>query len=212
LGKSLLIISLLASSALASDDVSRKGAKAQSEDAKVNATFSLRSYFAPLRLCASNNLVQANDLTIEVFQVLDLPLSVHEASLVKSDKGYSLKLSLGNSSDVKIVGLRYSLATIGSKNQPDLVVNRTEGFSVPAYAAKSLTFTTPIKFKPRDGERLVLMLEQVISREWIWEVVKAKEAFEAYARGDYSVMPVVLRVANEVDARPIERVLLRPKY
>jgi hypothetical protein len=208
LGRILLIISLLASSALASDDVSRKGAKAQSED----ATFSLRPYFAFLRLCASNNFVQANDLTIEVFQVLDLPLSVHEASLVKSDKGYSLKLSLGNSSDVKIVGLRYSLATIGSKNQADLVVNRTEGFSVPAYAAKSLTFTTPIKFKPRDGERLVLMLEQVISREWIWEVVKAKEAFEGYARGDYSVMPVVLRVANEVDARPIERVLLRPKY
>ncbi len=27
----------------------------------------------------------------------------------------------------------------------------------------------------------MLMLEQVISRESIWEVVKAKEAFEAYA-------------------------------
>ena len=48
------------------------------------------------------------------------------------------------------------------------------------------------------------MLEQVISRESIWEVVKAKDALEAYARGDYSVMPTVLRVANQVDAPPGE--------
>jgi hypothetical protein len=43
------------------------------------------------------------------------------------------------------------------------------------------------------------MLEQTISRESIWEVVKAKEALDSYARGDFSVMPVVLRVANHVD-------------
>ncbi len=54
-----------------------------------------------------------------------------------------------------------------------------------------------------------LMLEQVVSRESIWEVVKAKEAFEAYARGDYSVMPVVLRVANQVDAPLFRRVILQ---
>jgi hypothetical protein len=69
LGKILLIISLFASGALASDNFSRKGAKAQSED-----NISLRSYSAPLRLCGRNDLVQANDLPIEVFQVLDLPL------------------------------------------------------------------------------------------------------------------------------------------
>jgi hypothetical protein len=45
-------------------------------------------------------------------------------------------------------------------------------------------------------------VEQVVSREAIWEVIKAKEAFEAYARGDYSVVPVVLRVANQVDSPP----------
>ena len=71
---------------------------------------------------------------------------------------------------------------------------------MPAYGTKTLTFKTPIKFKQKDGERLVLMVEQVISRESIWEVVKAKDALEAYARGDYSVMPAVLRVANQVDA------------
>jgi hypothetical protein len=174
-----------------SGEVSRKDAKAQRE---------FDTSFAPLRLCGRNDFIQTRDLAVEVFQVLDLPLSVHEASLVKSEKNYLLKLSLGNSSDLRMIGLRYSLATIDARNQPLPLVNRTEGFSMPAYGTKTLTFKTPIRLKHRDGERLVLMLEQVVSRESIWEVVKAKEALEAYARGDYSVMPVVLRVANQVDA------------
>jgi hypothetical protein len=156
--------------------------------------------FAPLR--PSEN-TQARDLSIEVFQVLELPLVVHEALLVKSEKGYLLKLSLANSSELKMIGLRYSLITIDSSIKAQPITNRTEGFSLPGYATKSLTFKTPIKFKPKDGDRLVLMLEQVVSRESIWEVVKAKEAFDAYARGDYSVMPVVLRVPNQVDAPPL---------
>ena len=158
-------------------------------------------FFAPLRLCASNNPPQTNDLSVEVFHVLELPLTVHEALLVKSDKAYLLKLSLSNSSDLKMIGLRYSLVTIDSENKLRFRVNRTEGFSISPYTRESLTFKTPIKFKS-NGERLVLMLEQVVSRESIWEVVKAKDAIEAYARGDYSVIPVVLRVANQVDAPP----------
>ena len=145
---------------------------------------------------------QSSDPSVEVFQVLDLPLNIHEASLTKTERGYLLKLSLANSSELKIIGLRYSLALIDSKNQLQPLVNRTEGFSIPGYDIKTLTFKSPIKFKQKDGERLVMMIEQVISRESIWEVVKAKDALEAYARGDYSVMPTVMRVANQVDARP----------
>jgi hypothetical protein len=155
-------------------------------------------FFAPLRLSAKDTS-QTYDLSVEVFQVLDLPLSVHEALLVKAEKGYLLKLALANSSELKIIGLRYSLMSIDSENQVRLRVNRTEGFSILPYKTKSLTFKTPIRFKS-NGERLVLMIEQVISRESIWEVVKAKDALDAYARGDYSVVPVVLRVANQVDA------------
>ena len=145
---------------------------------------------------------QSGDVSVEVFQVLDLPLNVHEASLTKPERGYLLKLSLANSSELKIIGLRYSLAVIDSRNQLQPLVNRTEGFSIPGYDIKTLTFKSPIKFKQKDGERLVLMIEQVISRESIWEVVKAKDALEAYARGDYSVMPTVMRVTNQVDTRP----------
>ena len=157
----------------------------------------------PAKSCKSclNIAPQSSELSIEVFPVLDLPLNVHEASLTKSERGfYFLKLSLANSSELKIIGLRYSLASIDSRNQLQPLVNRTEGFSVPAYGMKTLTFKSPIKFKQKGGERLLLMIEQVISRESIWEVVKAKDALEAYARGDYSVTPTVLRVANQVDA------------
>ena len=40
---------------------------------------------------------QSDALPIEVFQVLDLPLSIHEASLTKNERGHFLQLSLSNS-------------------------------------------------------------------------------------------------------------------
>ena len=152
-----------------------------------------------------NMTAQSDALPIEVFQVLDLPLSIHEASLTKSERGQFLQLSLGNSSDLKILGLRYSLVSVDAQGQVQIRVNRTEGFSVAAYGMKTLTFKTPIKLRLKDGERLVMMIEQVISRESIWEVVKAKDAIEAYACGDFSVVPSVMRVTNQVDSPPVGR-------
>jgi len=152
-----------------------------------------------------NMTPQSDALPIEVFQVLDLPLSIHEASLTKNERGHFLQLSLSNSSDLKILGLRYSLVSVDAQGQVQIRVNRTEGFSLPAYGMKTLTFKTPIKLKLKDGERLVMMIEQVVSRESIWEVVKAKDAIEAYARGDFSVVPSVMRVTNQVDSPPVGR-------
>ena len=159
----------------------------------------------PLRRCVSNLSPQTGDISIEVFQVLDLPLSIHQAALTKSERGHFLQLSLSNSSDLKILGLRYSLASIDARNQLQIRVNRTEGFSLPAYDMKTLTFKNPIRLKQKDDERLLLMVEQVISRESIWEVVTAKDALEAYARGDFSVVPTVLRIPNQVDSPPVGR-------
>jgi len=144
--------------------------------------------------------VQTGNVPIEVFQVLDLPVNVHEALLVKAEKGYVLKIGLSNSTESKMMGLRYSLSVIDSSSTAVTVVNRTEGFSLAPYAMKSFTFKTPIRFNPKGGDRLVLMVEQNISRDSIWDVLKAKEALAAYAKGDFSVVPTVLRVANAVDA------------
>ena len=43
----------------------------------------------------------------------------------------------------------------------------------------------------------------------VWEVIKAREALEAYAKGDSVEVPNVLRLPNEVDAKPVQ---LRLKY
>ena len=198
LGASLL---LLLMAFVGVRDVSRGGAATQRE---------LNGDVASLRRCVRNDLTEKGALVVEVVQVLDLPLAVHEASLVKADRGYFLKLKLSNSSDTELVGMRYALVRINSRNQTQPVAYRTEGFSLAAYASNILTFKTPLKFKTNDGERLVLMLEQVISRETIWDVIKAKDAMEAYVRSDFSVTPRVIRVANQVDA-PI-RPTLRFRY
>ena len=186
---------------VASEEVSRNDATAQSQK---------RFFVAPLRRCVRNFFIQSSGPSVEVFQVLDLPLTIHDASLVKSERGYLVKLAVGNSSEVKLVGLRYSLVRIDSRNQMQLLANRNEGFALPAYASKTMTFKTLVRFKPRDGERLVLMVEQVVSPEWIWDVVKAKDALEAYARGDFSVMPTVMKMLNQVDAPFTPRVIYRP--
>jgi len=139
-------------------------------------------------------------LSVEIFQVLGLPLNIHEATLIEKDTGFLLKCRVSSEASNAIVGVRYSLTIIDPENGAQLLTNRTEGFALPAYESKSFTFATPIRFKPKDGGRLVLMLEQVVSPEAIWEVIKAKDALDAYVKGDFSIQPNVMRVANQVDA------------
>ena len=163
----------------------------------------------PSSLPRDSKTEQQRSLPVEIFPVLELPVIIHEASLTRNGGSYSLNLSIGNTSGATIIGMRYSLVVIEGQNKLRPLVNRTEGFSVAGYSARTLTLKFPIAFKPKGGERLLMMLEQVISRESIWEVVKAKDALEAYAKGDFSVMPAVLRVSNQVDAPLIPRKLFR---
>ena len=137
---------------------------------------------------------------IEVFQVVGLPLSIQNAVLVRSDKGYVLKGFLSNGSDLDMVGLRYSLVDVDSSNVAHPIANRVEGLRLAPYATSSVTFQTPIRLKLKDGARLVLMLEQAIGTIDIWEVMKAKEALEAYIAADFSIIPQVMRVANQIDS------------
>src|SRR5215510_14066879 len=140
------------------------------------------------------------DVVAEVILVPELPLNVHEAALVKTDKGYLLKCRFSSTEDVPLIGLRYSLTLIEPVTGVRPITNRIEGFDLPPYSSKTVTFATPMRFRQTDGSRLVLMLEQVVSRESIWEVIKAKDVLEGYIKGDYSIEPHVLRVANQVDA------------
>jgi len=139
---------------------------------------------------------------IEVFQVNELPLTIAEAELVETKNGYLLKCLVSNDSEFRALGLRYSLTVVDTMNRAKSVVTRNEDLKLRQAQTKSVTFKTPIKFKLKPDERLVLMLEQVVSTDYFWEVVKAKENLEAYISGDYSVVPRVLRLSNQVDAPP----------
>ena len=137
---------------------------------------------------------------IEVFQVLDLPLNIHDAVLEERDSGYMVRCRVSNDSTSEIRGLRYSLTAIDGTGVPIPIANRLEGIALEVHSTKTLTFATPIKFKPENATRFVLMLEQVSGAEAIWEVIKAKDALDFYLKGDYSIQPTVMRVGNQVDA------------
>ena len=143
---------------------------------------------------------QRRSVPVEVYQVVGLPLNIHEASLVERDTGYVLRCRMSSEPSDSILGMRYSLTLIDAGSGPKPIVNRIEGFQLDAASAKTITFAASIRLKAQAGDRLVLMLEQVLSRETIWEVIKAKDAIEAYVRGDFSIQPTVLRVANQIDA------------
>ena len=147
-------------------------------------------------------------VTVEVFQVFELPITITDTALVKTKKErYLLKCVLSNNSEFRVVGLRYSLIVVDSMNVAKAVVTRNEGVKLAPYKAESLTLTTPIQLQMKDDERLVLMLEQVISTDYIWEVMKPKEALTAYIAGDYAVVPRVVRLTNQVDAPPRRRMI-----
>lgn len=140
---------------------------------------------------------------IDVFQVLELPVTITDAALVKTKDGYVLKGLISNNLDFETVGVRYSLAVVDSMNETTAIVTRNEGFKLARAQTKTITFRSPIKLQLKDDQRLVLMLDQVVSVDYLWDVSNSKEALAAYINGDYSVIPRVQRVINQVDARPL---------
>ena len=154
--------------------------------------------------------VQSGDapLTVEVFQVFELPITIINPVLVRTKGGYLLKCSLSNISESRQLGLRYSLAVVDSSDgAKPRIISLNEGLALPPYETREVTFKTPLKLKLNGDERLVLMLEQLYSTEDVWNVLNTKDALVAYTTGDYSITPQVLRVRNQVDAPPRVRVI-----
>ena len=143
---------------------------------------------------------QQEQTAVEVFQVLEMPITTTDASLVKTKNGYLLKCVLANSTEFRQLGLRYSLAVIDSMNATSAIVSRNEGFRLAPYQTKTITFKTPLRLNLKGDERFVLMVEQIVSTDYVWDVLKSKDSLAAYIGGDYSVMPRVMRVSNHVDS------------
>lgn len=147
-------------------------------------------------------------IPVEIFQVYELPIVVAGVEIVKTGREFELRCSITNTSDEKLLGFRFSVVVMYSDDGKYAITNRNEGFNVPPYETKPakirMTFSTKVKAE----HRVVIMFEQVVGYDSIWEVIKAKDALQAYLSGDYSVIPRVLRVANQVDApevMPVQR-------
>ena len=155
-----------------------------------------------LTIAAAQQAPADQRVPVEVFQVMELPLTVTDAGLIKTKSGYLLKCLVTNNSEYRALGVRYSLAVVDSANVAKAVITTNDGLKLAPYQTKSLTFKAPVKLKIQPGDRLILMPEQIISIHFVWDVLKAKEALTAYIAGDYSVTPRVMRVLNQIDAPP----------
>ena len=140
------------------------------------------------------------EIPIDVLPVDGLPLGIGNASFRKTRKGEWLKLSISNSSDEQILGVRYWLLVVDSNNKVRRAIDQSESLKLDAYSAKAVSLPAPLRWKTAADDRVFLVLAQVIGRDSIWEVQQAKNALLAYVKGDSYTMPNVLRMLNQVDS------------
>jgi hypothetical protein len=136
---------------------------------------------------------------IEVVQVVELPVNLQDAVLVKTKKGHELKCVLSNNSDSEILGLDYLLLLVDFNNTIRAIVDGAEDVKLDRNASKSLVSRKLLHIEVGDGYRLILIPQRVFSTASFWEVLNARKVLERYALGDYSIKPEVTRATNFVD-------------
>ena len=141
-------------------------------------------------------------LPVDYLQVTELPLSITMPTVEKSEKGYLLRCSAANSAGEQLLGVTFLILVLDSENKVRGGGSWSSGVRVPGYATTRLSIKVPLSLSIKSRYRVVLAPEQLIGSESIWQVMKARELTEAYARGDEYVMPKVRRVANKVDPPP----------
>lgn len=137
---------------------------------------------------------------IDTLSIYNLPLGISDGSFRKTKKGESIRLSLSNSSDEQIFGVRYWLLIVDSANKVRRLVDQSEGLKLEAYSAKTVSFPAPAGWKVSDDDRIFLLVAQVVGRNSIWEVQQARNALLAYAKGEPYTTPNVVRMLNQVDS------------
>ncbi|MEO8436052.1 MAG: hypothetical protein ABI596_14220 [Pyrinomonadaceae bacterium] len=146
-------------------------------------------------------------IPVDYLQVPELPLSISMPAVEKTEKGYLLRCSAANSSSEQLLGVTFLILVLDPENKVRGRGSWSSGVRVPAYATTRLSIKLPLTLSIKSRYRVVLAPEQLIGSESIWQVMKARELTEAYARGDEYVMPKVRRVANQVDPPTVEQVI-----
>lgn len=146
-------------------------------------------------------------IPVDYLQVPELPLSIATPTIEKTEKSHLLRCSATNSSSEQMLGVTFLILVLDSENKVRGRGSWSSGMRVPGYATTRLTIKVPLTLSIESRDRVVLAPEQLIGSESIWQVMKARELTEAYARGDEYVMPEVRRVANQVDPPSVEQLI-----
>ena len=139
---------------------------------------------------------------VDYLQVTELPLSITMPTVEKTEKGYLLRCSAANGSSEQLLGVTFLIVVLDSENKVRSRGSWSSGVRVPAYVTTRLSIKVPLSLSIKSRYRVVLAPEQLIGSESIWQVMKARELTDAYARGDEYVTPKVRRVENKVDPPP----------
>ena len=154
---------------------------------------------APQQITLSQQASPERTIPVDYLEVTDLPLSISIPTLVKTEKGYVLRCSAANSYTEQMLGITFLILVLDSENKVRSSGSWSAGIQMPGYTTRDLSIRVPIKLTIKSSYRVVLAPEQLIGSESIWQVTKARELIEAYARGDQYVVPKVRRVANQFD-------------
>ena len=153
----------------------------------------------PQQIALAQQASPEHSIPVDYLEVTDLPLSISIPMLVKTEKGYVLRCSAANNSVEPMLGITFLILVLDSENKVRSSGSWSAGIQVPGYVTRDLSIRVPIKLTIKNSYRVVLAPEQLIGSESIWQVMKARELTEAYARGDQYVAPKVRRVANQID-------------
>jgi hypothetical protein len=136
---------------------------------------------------------------VKFYDVLDLPARLDEPKLIKMEGRHALTCALANRSGESLVGVRLTLMFVESANNGRITrVSWNEATTVPAYSIKNFEFIPPIKDENKDAD-LFLGIDEVIGRDTVWQTVDADKLLRAYARGQQSQIPKVLKLQNKYD-------------
>ena len=179
----------------------------------LTCSFAVLSHAVSVGFASRQDPAEPQDVFIDSLQISELPLAFSRVSLTKIKGEFVLKLTAANSSNEELLGVRYWLLAIDSNNKVRSTADESESLKLDAYASKEASFRPPSRLKIGNDDRVFLVVAQVIGRESIWEVQKAKEALQAYAKGEDFSTPRVLRVMNQVDSQqPRVFPVRRPMY
>ncbi len=137
----------------------------------------------------------------EVLDLPEMPIGIEPFSLGQSTEGYDLLCSVINRSDDRVLGLGLLVLVVDEKGETRGGSKWSERIELTGLSRKESTLHLPVKLRIRSSDRVVLMVEQVIGRETIWNAAKAREALQRHVSGEAYTAPEVQQMSNRHDGK-----------